>query len=68
LARLRERKSGMLYKLGRFFQLAALVILPLAIAGEVAEKIDLKESLGLSAIGILLFFLGWLLQQASRRR
>jgi hypothetical protein len=58
----------MLYKLGRFLQLAGLIILPFAIAGEVAERVDLKESLALSTAGILVFFLGWLLQQAGRRR
>jgi hypothetical protein len=58
----------MLYKLGRILQLAGLIILPLAIAGEVAEKMDLKESLVLSTVGIIVFFLGWLLQQAGRRR
>jgi len=53
----------MLYRIARFMQLAGLIILPIAISGNVAEKIDLRESLSLSAIGILLFIAGWLLQQ-----
>ncbi len=56
----------MFYKLGRFLQFAGLVVLPVAIAGNVAEKLDLKESLLLSTAGILVFSLGWLLQQAGR--
>lgn len=57
----------MLYNLSRFMQFAGLILLPIAISGNVAEKLDLKESLALSAVGMLVFFLGWLLQQASRR-
>ncbi len=60
--------AKVLYKIGRFLQFVGLVLLPVAIAGEVAEKINLKESLGISTVGVLVFSLGWLLQQASRRR
>ena len=56
----------MLYKFGRFLQLAGLIILPVAISGNVAEKLDLKESLLLSTAGCLVFVCGWLLQQSSR--
>ena len=56
----------MVYKLGRFLQLAGLIILPFAISGNVAEKLDLKQSLLLSAVGMVVFFLGWLLQQTSK--
>lgn len=59
---------ALLYRLGRFFQFAALVILPAAIAGEVTEKLTLKESLTLSAVGVIVFLLGWLCQQAVRGR
>lgn len=56
----------MLYKLGRFLQFLGLVILPVAIAGNLAEKMDLKQSLTLSGVGVGVFFLGWLLQQSSK--
>ncbi len=56
----------MLYKIGRFLQLAGLIILPVAISGNVAAKLDLKESLMLSSVGCLVFICGWLLQQSSR--
>lgn len=58
----------MLYKLGRLLQFAGLVILPVAIAGNVArpEEVSLGTSLTMSTVGVTLFALGWLLQQASR--
>ena len=56
----------MLYKLGRILQFAGLVVLPVAISGNVAEKLDLKQSLLLSSAGILVFSVGWLLQQAGK--
>ena len=56
----------MLYKLGRLLQFAGLVILPVAIAGDMAEKMTLNESLTLSAVGIGVFILGWLIQGGSR--
>lgn len=55
----------MLYKLGRFLQLAGLVILPIAIAGNVAEKLELWPSLTLSAVGMCVFYLGWQMQRGG---
>jgi hypothetical protein len=58
-----------MYALGRLFQLAGLVLLPVAIAGNLAqERLSLKESLGLSAVGVLIFSVGWLLQQGAKPR
>jgi len=56
----------MLYKAGRFLQFAGLLILPVAMAGNAAEKLDLKQMLFLCLAGILVFSLGWLLQQAGK--
>ena len=56
----------MLYKLGRFLQFAALIILPAAIAGNVAEKLDLKQSLIMSGVGMVIFLIGWLIQQGAK--
>jgi hypothetical protein len=56
----------MLYKIARFLQFLGLIILPFAVSGNVAEKLDLKQSLILSALGVSIFFVGWLLQQATR--
>jgi hypothetical protein len=58
----------MLYKFGRLLQFAGLVIWPVAIAGDMAGKVDFKESLTLSAVGVVVFFAGWLVQQAARPR
>jgi hypothetical protein len=55
------------YSISRFLQLLGLLILPIAIAGNVAERLTLGQSLGLSAAGILVFAIGWLLQQATRK-
>jgi hypothetical protein len=64
------RDVRMLYRIGRFLQLLGLLILPIAIAGNMAreDQIDLKTSLGMSAVGILVFVIGWLIQQSSRPR
>jgi hypothetical protein len=56
----------MLYNLGRALQFAGLIILPVAIAGNVAEKLELKDSLLMSAVGVGVFLLGWLVQQTGR--
>ena len=59
----------MLYHVARFLQLAGLIILPIAVAGNLAEeRLSLKASLLLSAAGMLIFFIGWLLQQGTRPR
>jgi hypothetical protein len=58
----------MLFKLGRLLQLVGLVILPVAIAGEIGGHIRLWPSLAMSALGVTVFFLGWLLQQSARPR
>jgi hypothetical protein len=59
----------MLYKLGRFLQLAGMLILPVAIAGNLApgEPLNLRDSLTLSGVGVAVFAVGWLLQQSGKR-
>ena len=54
----------MIYNIARFLQLAGLIVLPIAIAGEVVPlRLTLRESLSLSALGVLLFIIGWSIQQ-----
>jgi hypothetical protein len=55
-----------MHKLGRALQLLGLIILPIAISGNVAEKLTLQESLMLSGLGMFVFFLGWSIQQSTR--
>ena len=59
---------GVLYKLGRAMQLVGMILLPLAIAGNLSPEhtLDLKESLMLSGTGVVVFIVGWFLQQAGR--
>ena len=64
----RDEYSLMLYKLGRLLQFAGLVMLPVAIAGDMSGRVEFKQSLAMSLIGIVIFFTGWLLQQAARPR
>jgi hypothetical protein len=60
---------AMLYTIGRFLQVLGLLILPVAIAGNIVnEQLSLKESLELSSVGILVFSVGWLMQQAVRKQ
>lgn len=58
----------MVYKLGRTLQFVGLVLLPIAMAGNLArpDAFGLWFTLGLSSVGIGIFTLGWLLQQASK--
>ena len=59
----------MLYRLGRLLQLVGMAMLPLAVAGNVVdqERMPLKTSLLLSAAGVAVFVVGWLIQQAGKR-
>jgi hypothetical protein len=56
----------MIYNLARALQLLGLIILPMAIMGNVAEQLSLKDSLIFSAVGAGVFLLGYLLQQGTR--
>lgn len=58
----------MLYRLGRLLQLAGMIIIPIALAGNVYDqtKVPLGRMLMLCAAGMAVFGLGWLIQQASR--
>jgi uncharacterized membrane protein YGL010W len=59
----------MLYRLGRLLQVTGMIVLPLAIVANVAPEhaVDLKTSLTFSGIGVAIFFVGWLIQQAGRK-
>ena len=57
-----------LYKLGRFLQVVGMILLPIGIAGNVADpqRVDLKTSLTISGIGVLVFIVGYMIQQTGR--
>lgn len=56
----------MVYSIARLMQLAGLVILPVAVTGNVANEMTLKTSLTLSGVGVGVFTLGWMLQKAVK--
>jgi hypothetical protein len=59
----------MFYKVGRFLQFIGLfVILPLALAGNMMDRLELKDMFLLSAVGVGVFYLGWLLQESGKSR
>jgi hypothetical protein len=59
----------MLYRLARLLQLIGMILVPLALAGNLAEAAGMPHSLGikdmllLALLGILVFYIGWSLQQ-----
>jgi hypothetical protein len=58
------------YRAGRLLQIVGMVLLPIAIAGELSpdHHLDLRQSLTLSGIGIAVFAIGYLVQQIGRPR
>jgi len=56
----------LLYKLGRFLQVVGMILLPVAIAGDASGQTSFKTFLAVSAVGVVVFMVGWLLQQAGR--
>jgi hypothetical protein len=59
---------AILYRLGRLLQIVGMILLPLAVAGNLSPEnpLDLRTSLKISGVGVAVFFAGWLLQQASK--
>lgn len=56
----------MIYHVGRLMQFAALIILPLAVMGELMHQISLKTELIMASIGIAIFVLGRMLQKKTK--
>jgi len=51
----------MLYKLGRFLQLVGLLILPIAMAGQIEGSVGLGKMLMMAGVGVVVFLFGrWL--------
>lgn len=56
----------MLYKLGRFLQFVGLfIIMPMAIAGQVMEKLTLGQMFLVAGTGMVVFYAGQSLQKSS---
>ncbi len=58
-----------MFRVARGLQLIGLILIPVAVAGNLVEFVDaknaltLKDSLVLSGAGVIAFFFGWWLQQ-----
>ncbi len=59
----------MVYRFGRFLQILAMILLPLAVVGNLSPErpLTLGQSLTLSTIGVIVFLLGYLLQQTGKK-
>ena len=56
----------MRYKLGRFLQFVGLfIIMPLAIVGQVIEKLTLAQMFMAAGVGVIVFYLGQMLHRSS---
>ena len=64
----RIKATVMVYKLARSLQLIGLALLPVAMAGNLADKLSERGMLLLTGAGIGIFLAGWLLQQAVKSR
>ena len=53
------------YRLGRVLQLLGLLILPFGIVSELVDKVGLGQSLLIAAGGLLVFYVGYVLQTSS---
>ena len=58
-------EESMLYKLGRFLQLVPLLLLPIAMVGELRESIGQGQMLMWAGVGVGVFLIGRMLQQAG---
>lgn len=62
----------MLYKIARLLQLLGLILVPVALAGNLADvagadnRLSVKQMLVFAGLGVALFYLGYLLQQRTR--
>ena len=62
-----NREERMLYNLGRFLQLVGLLMLPIAMAGELEGSLTLGQMLLFACVGMGVFLVGRSLQQAARK-
>jgi hypothetical protein len=61
----------MLYRLGRALQVVGMLILPVAIAGNLAGEpppLNLWASLKLSGVGVVVFIIGYGIQQLGKQQ
>ncbi len=57
-----------LYQIGRFLQVVGMLVMPAGMVGNMIDpvRVELKTSLLVAAAGIVVFMLGYFLQQAGK--
>ena len=60
----------MVYKLGRLLQIVGLILLPVAMAGNLVpeQALTLGNMLTLMIVGVVVFLIGWALQEVGKRK
>jgi predicted acyltransferase len=60
----------MLYRLGRALQVIGMLILPIAMAGNLVpdQPLDSRGMLALAGIGVVVFLIGYGLQQMGKQQ
>jgi hypothetical protein len=53
------------YRIGRLLQVVGMIILPFGIASELVGKVALGQSLLIAAAGILVFYVGYVIQNQT---
>ena len=53
------------YRIGRVLQMIGMVVLPFGIASELMGKVGLGQSLLIAAGGMLIFYVGYVIQHQS---
>jgi hypothetical protein len=53
------------YRIGRAIQLVGLVVLPFAIASNLLDKVTLGQSMLIATGGMLVFYVGYVIQHRS---
>jgi hypothetical protein len=53
------------YQVSRFLQLLGMLILPFGIASQLMDKVTLGQSMLIAAGGMLVFYVGYVLQSRS---
>ncbi len=53
------------YRIGRVLQMIGMVVLPFGIASELMGKVGLGQSMLIAAGGMLIFYVGYVIQHQS---
>jgi hypothetical protein len=54
------------YRIGRGLQIIGMILLPFGIASELMDKVGLGQSLLIAATGMLVFYVGYIIQHQKK--